>query len=184
MNKAPARKRQMKQQEADDAAEKVLIRNNDEDKEYGAPKPLDPPKKPDSPYIRKLKKVLLAVLTVVVLLTICTILSFTVFFKIDDITVEGKTRYEYNDIISASEIKLGDNLLLCNTSPGAEKIKNKFPYIEGVEIEKHLFNKINIKVTEAKPTSIIESDGKYIVLGKSGKVIEIGNKKQYDVPCF
>ncbi len=182
INKAPARKRPMKQNEADDAAENVLIRDNREAEEHDVPQPLEPPKKPDSPYIRKLKKVLLALLTIVVLLSICTALSFTVFFKIDDITVQGKTRYNTNEIIAASEIKMGDNLLLCNTSPGVNKIKDKFPYIEDVEIEKKLFNQINIKVKEAEPTSVIESDGKYIVLGKSGKVIEINNKKVYDVP--
>lgn len=184
IKKAPAKKRPMKQQEADDAAEEVLIKDHGDDQDYDAPKPLDPPKKPDSPYIRKLKKILLGFVTIVVLLGICTALSFTVFFKIDDITVQGKTRYKSDDIIAASEIRLGDNLLLCNTAQGSERIKDKFPYIENVTIEKQLFNHININVTEAKPTSIIESDGKYIVLGKSGKIIEIDDKKLYDVPAI
>lgn len=183
IRKAPAKKRPMKQQEADDAAEEVLIKDNNDDQDYDAHQPLEPPKKPDSPYIRKLKKILLAFVTIVILLGICTALSFTVFFKIDQITVQGKTRYNSDEIIAASEINTGDNLLLCNTSPGCDKIKDKFPYIENVSIEKHLFNQINIKVTEAKPTSIIESDGKYIVLGKSGKIIEINDKKLYDVPA-
>ncbi len=143
-------------------------------------RPLSPPKEPVKPYVRRFRKFILAAVTIVVLLGICVVLSLTVFFKIDEINVEGNTRYELTDIEEASMISKGDNLLLCNTSYGAENIVKKFPYIESVEIEKKLFNKINIKVNEATPSFVIESDGKYIVLAKSGKIIEINDKKTYD----
>ena len=146
-------------------------------------RPLAPPKEPVKPYVRRLRKFLLAAGTIIVLIAICVVLSLTVFFKIDEINIEGNTRYELAEIEEASMISKGDNLLLCNTAEGAEKIVNTFPYIESVEIEKKLFNKINIKVNEAKPSLVIESGGKYIVLAKNGKIVEINDKKTYnDVP--
>ena len=180
-NKRPARKRPMMQQEAYEEQKRFLEGEKDET-DYLDARTLEPPKKPLSPYARKLRKVLLAFVTIIILLGICMILAFTVFFKIDAITVEGKTRYKNDEIIKSSQISLGDNLLLYNTSPAADNILNDFPYIETVDIQKRLFNSINIKVTEAKPTSIVESGGKYIVLSKSGKIIEITDKKTYDVP--
>ena len=143
-------------------------------------KPLAPPKEPVKPYVRKFRKFLLAAATIIVLLAICIVLSLTVFFKIDEIIVTGETRYDKSKIISASLINKGDNLLLCNTSDGTENIIRKFPYIENVEIKKQLFNKINIQITEAEPSSVVESDGKYIVLSKSGKIIEINDKNTYE----
>ena len=146
-------------------------------------RPLAPPKEPVKPYVRRLRKFLLAAGTIIVLIAICVVLSLTVFFKIDEINIEGNTRYELAEIEEASMIIKGDNLLLCNTAEGAENIVNTFPYIESVEIEKKLFNKINIKVNEAKPSLVIESGGKYIVLAKNGKIVEINDKKTYnDVP--
>lgn len=145
---------------------------------------LDPPKKPPSPYVRKLKKFFLGFITIILLLGVCMILSFTVFFKIDTIKIEGKTRYKTEDIIKSSQINTGENLLLYNTGSAVKNIQNDFPYIETVDIEKRLFNSINIKVTEAVPNSILKSGGNYIVLSKSGKIVEIAGKKSYDVPMI
>lgn len=181
--KREPKKRTMKQSEADAAAEKILERPHRRDEDIREVRPLAPPKQPASPHMRKIKRILLAVGTIIVLVAVCIVLSMTVFFKIEEITVEGKSRYDKDDIIASSMINIGDNLLLCNTSLGAERIKKDFAYIEEVQIEKKLFNKINITVTEAKPASIVESDGKFIVLSKSGKIIEINDKKKYNVPA-
>ena len=147
-------------------------------------KPLPKAKAPNSPLKRMLKRLLFYTITVLVLVSVCFVLSITVFFKIDEIEVEGDTRYPVEDIISSCKIEPGDNLILCNTSPGESEIWKKFPYIESVNIRKKLFNKIVIEVQEAVPTSLIESDGKYVLLSESGKIIDISDKKQGDVPII
>ena len=179
----PAEPRPVGQDEADRRAMKALEQEKRE-KRRGAPvqKPLAPAKKPQSPYMRRLRRIVLAVVMMLVALTVCAVLCLTVFFKIEEITVEGKTRYDKEDIIASSMIESGDNFLLCNTAPAESAIKSKFSYIENVVISKKLFNKIIISVSEAKPSTEIESDGKYIVISKSGKILEINKKKKYDVP--
>ena len=143
-----------------------------------------PAKAPSSPRVRKIKRVLFYIVTILVLVVICALVSLTVFFKIDSIQVEGRIRYESDEIISASMIKQGDNFILCKTSPGEREIYEKFPYIEEVDIYKKLFNKIIIRVKEATPTSIIESGGKYILLSESGKIIDISTDRQSNVPII
>ena len=144
------------------------------------PRIITPPKEPVNPYIKKIRRFLLGAVTILILVAVCVGMSLTVFFKIDEITVEGKTRYDNDKIIAASMINEGDNLLLCNTSPGTKKIQEEFPYIEEVDIQKNLFNKINIKVTEAKPSYVVENNNKYLILSKKGKIIEIDSLNKYD----
>lgn len=145
-------------------------------------KALPPAKAPITPQRRKLKRLLFYAATIIVLVSVCCVLSLTVFFKIDSIEVKGETRYDSDKIISSSSIKLGDNLILCNTSPGEKNIRKEFPYIETVSINKKLFNKIEINVKEAVPASIIESSGKYILLSETGKIIDISSERQCSVP--
>ncbi len=141
-----------------------------------------PAKEPMSAKKRKIRRIVFYVVTVVIALIVCSLLSLTVFFKIDEIYVEGTTRYSAEAIIAESMIQKDDNLILCNTAPGEKKIVEKFPYVEDVDIKKKLFNKIAIVIKEAKPTSIIENNGKYYVLSKKNKIIEINDKKTYDIP--
>ena len=141
-----------------------------------------PAREPISAKKRKIRRIIFYVVTLVIALIVCSLLSLTVFFKIDEIYVEGTTRYSAEEIIAVSMIKKDDNLILCNTSLGQKMIIEKFPYVEDVDIKKKLFNKIAIVITEAKPSSIIENNGKYYVLSKKNKIIEINDKKIYDIP--
>ena len=146
--------------------------------------PIVPARQPESEKKRRIKRIIFYVSAMVIALIICSLLSLTVFFKIDEIYVEGSTKYSENEIIAASMIKKNDNLILCNTAPGEKNIVEKFPYVDSVDIQKRLFNKINIKITEAKPVSMIKSGDKYYVLSKKGKIIEIDSDKKYNIPVI
>ena len=175
LNEAGSYKEEMSfQGEIDKSAENMLKRPARESSLHYV-KPLPPAKEPKSPYKRKVLRVLFYSVTIFVLVTICCILSLTVFFKIDEIEVKGKSRYSGDEIKASCMIKQGDNLILCNTSPGEKNIWEKFPYIEKVNINKELFNKIIITVKEATPTCVIESEGKYVLLSESGKIIDISD---------
>ncbi len=175
MNDAGSYKEDMAfQGEIDKSAENMLKRPPRESGLHYV-KPLPPAKEPRSPYKRKVLRVLFYAVTLLVLVSVCFVLSLTVFFKIDEIEVKGKSRYSGDEIKSSCMIKQGDNLILCNTSPGEKNIWEKFPYIEKVTISKELFNRIVITVKEATPTCVIESEGKYVLLSESGKIIDISD---------
>ncbi len=168
----------------DRSAEEILKRPHQRESALHFMKPLPAAKAPISPYKRKLKRLLFYSFTVLFLVSVCIVLSLTVFFKIDEITVDGETRYNTEDIIESCMIEKGDNLILCRTSPGETNIWKKFPYIESVSIRKKLFNSIVITVEEAVPTTVIESNGKYVLLSESGKIIEISDKKTDGIPMI
>lgn len=135
---------------------------------------------------KKRRRKILAMYTsmVMIIAMIAAVLCLTVFFKIDSITVEGKTRYSSDEIIDASGIAIGTNLLLCNTEPSKEIITKEFPYIESVSIKKNPFNSVTIYVEEAKPTTAIETNGKFYILSAKGKIIEILDSNKYNVPLI
>ena len=168
----------------DRSAEEILRKPQQRESTLHYQKPLPAAKAPSSPYKRKVKRVLFYAATLLLVVSVCIVLSLTVFFKIDEITVEGETRYKTEDIIASCMIEQGDNLILCRTSPGESNIWQKFPYIESVSIRKKLFNGIVISVEEAVPSTVIESGGKYVILSESGKIIDITDKKQEDIPMI
>lgn len=108
----------------------------------------------------------------------------TLFFKIDSISVEGKTRYSTEEILEHCGVEKGQNLILCDTETGAADIEKTFPYIEDAWIERKLFNSVIVHVKETKPASVVESNGKYVVLSKKGKILEIADTMKYDVPLL
>ncbi len=142
------------------------------------------PAKPFSAKKRRRKIFALYSSMVLIILLIAAVLCLTVFFKIDSISVEGKTRYSSNEIADASGITIGTNMLLCDTDSGIDVIKKKFPYIENVSIRKNPFNSVTIFVEEAKPTTAIETNGKFYILSESGKIIEILDTNKYKVPLI
>ncbi len=166
------------------AEDEVKIEESIEEQAEEEEEPITPAKEPESAKKRRVKRIVFYVCTLTAALIVCSMLSLTVFFKIDEIYVEGSTIYAAEDIIAESMIKKDDNLILCNTSPGEKNIVEKFPYVEKADIQKKLFNKIAIKITEAKPASMIKNGDRYYILSKNGKIIEIDTEKKYDVPMI
>lgn len=82
---------------------------------------------------------------------ICLILALTVFFNTNEIRVVGNERYSLDEVITASEIETGDNLLRMNREKIYEKIKSRLPYISEVKIIRELPSTVVIKVTETGP---------------------------------
>lgn len=158
-----------------------------EKKQDAKPKKKRKMKRSSKPFsAKKRRRKILAMYSsmVVIILMIAAVLCLTVFFKIDSINVEGETRYSTEEIIEASGITVGTNLLLCNTEPGKEVITKNFPYIESVSIKKNPFNSVTIYVEEAKPTTAIETNGNFYILSAKGKIIEILDNNKYNVPLI
>lgn len=112
------------------------------------------------------------ILFVVVCVTI--IACVTVFFKVNSVTVEGKTRYSDSRIISASGIAVGDSLLLTGNKAENSIITN-LPYIGKVTISKTLPDRIILKVSECKANCAFAVDGGYL-LANDDKVLEKTDK--------
>ena len=72
----------------------------------------------------------------------------TVFFRVEDVTITGNSRYTSEEIQTASGIKTGDNLFHMNKFQIEEQMRHGLPYLEEVSIQRHLPNGVEILVKE------------------------------------
>ena len=96
-----------------------------------------------------------------------------VFFKVDVIEVEGSSHYTDEEIISASGLSAGDNLVMLNKAAAASQIKAWLPYVEQVQISRRLPDRAIITVTECDAVAAAVSEtGQWWLLSGDGKLLE------------
>lgn len=116
------------------------------------------------------RKIFYAVMIFVVII-IGVVLSLTVFFNIATIEVKGESIYSTEEIISASGIKVGDNLFLLKKSDVQTNVCEKLPFIGSVTVKNSLPSKVVLTVKQTSIKCAVESDGGYIMLDETGKVL-------------
>lgn len=112
-----------------------------------------------------------AVLTVLVLV----VLSLTVLFNITSIKVThaGKN-YTADQIIMASGLDIGDNMVRTNFNSVADRIESSLPYILEAKITKKLSGEVKISVTDTSEAFIVDfGKGDFLVTDKNGKALKI-----------
>lgn len=127
----------------------------------------------------KLKRKILFYSGLVISITaLIVILSLTVFFKINTITVEGNKKYSVKEITAVLPISKGTNLFICDTEKAAQKLSENLPYIYDAQITRKLPGTIKVKVTETpRIYSIKNKDSTYTLLDGKFKVLETSAKK-------
>lgn len=121
--------------------------------------------------------------TILIVLTIGA--GSIIFFKVSTIDVylhesSGEvtplgenSRCTQEDIVTATGIQAGDNLLLLNRSATAEKVLSGVPYVSSVSIEKKFPSTLNIVITESEALAAIETDGNtWWLVDARGKLLE------------
>lgn len=106
------------------------------------------------------------------ILLLAALLALTVFFRVDTITVEGVQKYRAEEIIAGMDVKQGDNLYLWNKVKVCDAMLEKFPYLQTVQIRRHLPNTLVVTVTECTASVAVASDNGFLLLSKEGKVLE------------
>lgn len=111
------------------------------------------------------------VLFILSIIALC-VLSVTVFLNITTINVSGGSTYTVEEIVSAADIEVGDNLIVLSEEKISQKLQIKLPFIDEVKLEKTLPDKVKIIVKETKE-EIFFSNGKDIYsANKKGKIIK------------
>lgn len=111
------------------------------------------------------------VLSVLVMMAAVAV-ACVVFFRVNSVEVTGNVRYTAQEIIEASGIKLGDNLITLSRSRVSASICTQLPYVEGVAIRRTLPDGVVLKVTERVAAASVESaEGRWLV-STQGKLLE------------
>lgn len=93
-------------------------------------------------------------------------------FTVSGIAVAGNTRYDDKAIVGESGLKLGQSVWSVNKAAAAKKIEATFPYVEKAVVKSPSFNTITIEITEARVLGAMYGDGKWLIVGSNGKVLE------------
>lgn len=99
-----------------------------------------------------------------------------VFFRVNEIDAEGGVRYTKEEIIAASGIKTGENLVLLNKNKIAREILGTLPYVDEVAIRRQLPDTVELSVSECTPVASIQSEGDWWLMDVNGKLLEKGNQ--------
>ncbi len=111
----------------------------------------------------------------VLLAAVAIVAALTLFFKVEHVEVSGNQRYMAEEIISASAVQKGDNLILFDKYGASQRIYTQLPYITAVRINRKLPDTLLVEVTETQAAAAIHSADAWWLLGISGgemKVLE------------
>lgn len=112
------------------------------------------------------------ILLLLIVIITGVVLSLTVFFKIQNITVTGQAIYPPEELIATSGILTQENIFKVETQAPVENILARYGYIEEVRIRRRLPDTIVIEATPAKPLAAILSGGEYTIISTKGRVME------------
>lgn len=117
---------------------------------------------------------LLLHLATVAAVVIALVIGITLFFKVDadKILVSGNAQYSEWDIVQASGLKDGENLLTFNRSAAAARIRLELDYVESVRFGIKLPDTVLIEVNEIEVTyAVKDTKDDWWLISSGGKVV-------------
>lgn len=120
----------------------------------------------------KRKRLIIRSTLVGIFLVAGLIIGLLLFFNINKISVTGDAVYSSEEVISASQIEMGDNLIFLSKQRVNKLITEKLPYVGAVKIKRRLPAHLEIQVTKTDAVYGIAQNGYYDLLDKNGKVLE------------
>lgn len=128
--------------------------------------------------VKRNRRILAGVVVFIIAALIGVVLSLTVLFKITSVNVvkPGKI-YGTQDIINASGLEIGDNILTTKFDDAEQRIEKILPYVLDAKISKNILGKVNITVTDDKAEVIFAANNGYALADVNGKVLEVLKEK-------
>lgn len=122
--------------------------------------------------VKRNRKILSAVCIALGVVAVAVILSITVLFNISSIKIAGTgTTYGEKEIIMASGLNVGDNMVRTNFEKVEERIEKGLPYVMDAAISKTLSGKVTIKITETKAAIAVAVDDGCVIADAQGKTL-------------
>ena len=121
---------------------------------------------------RRRKRNILFLPVAFVLVCLALVLGLSVFFKVSVIEVEGNSLYTDEEVIEASGIQMGDNLLFVNRFSVDGRILSRLPYVDRViSVDRSLPNRVTITIQESTAMAVLDVDGTDWILDQNCKVL-------------
>jgi hypothetical protein len=104
---------------------------------------------------------------------ILAVLSFTVFFKIKTLQIDGSSIYTADEIAAASGIVSDAPLLLLDRAGVKKILLDSFIYIDDVKVSAHFPDTAAVSITPSVAAASIETERGWLLITKSGKTLEL-----------
>jgi cell division protein FtsQ len=134
---------------------------------------------------RKRKMNLYGFIVVLLVLAAGITMCYTFLFNISEIRVSGESdQYTAEEIVTASGISKGDNLLRLNVKEKEQNILNELLYIETAEIDRDFPSSLEIKVSKCVPAYNIVYDNSCLLVSQKGKILADNSFITEGLPIF
>lgn len=121
---------------------------------------------------RKRMNSLYGLIVIILALTVGITVSYTFLFNISEIRVAGESEeYTAEQIVEASGISEGDNLLRLNTKASEQKILDTLLYVETADVNRDFPSSLVITVTRCVPAFNVPYDKGTLLVSKKGKIL-------------
>ena len=97
-----------------------------------------------------------------------------IFFRVNQVTVTGNRRYTEAQIVDASGVKVGDNLLLVNKPQTVRSIARRLPYVKSVTPIRLLPDTLELRIVESVAVARIQDGEAWWLVDDRGKLLETG----------
>ena len=108
----------------------------------------------------------------VLLVAAAVAVACVVFFRVNSVEVSGNVRYTEEEIIEASGIWVGDNLIALSRSRVSAAICTRLPSVENVSVKKVLPDRVVLRVSERVAAASVESSEGRWLISAQGKLLE------------
>lgn len=110
---------------------------------------------------------------IILLIAVAAALSVTLFFKVENVCVEGIDRnYGQDEILRAGDIQLGQSLILFSTKRTEEKLTSSLPLISSVKVRREFPDTVVIDVRISDYNMAICYDGGYLIVSENLKITD------------
>jgi len=97
-------------------------------------------------------------LLIMLALVAAIVLGVAIFFQVNDVQVQGNRIYSAEQVIEASGLENGDNLLMVNRASVVGNVQAQLPYVQKVSVGRILPDTVVIRVQESEIAGIVEAD--------------------------
>jgi len=130
-------------------------------------------------------------LAMVILIAVSVVLACTVFFRVEEVEVEGNARYSAEQILTVADVEQDSNLILTPGDQIANRIYKSLPYVDHVDVQKRFPTTIRLVITESQPVAVIPAatvvtteegeettveNGDIWIIDSSGKLLETADE--------
>ena len=106
------------------------------------------------------------------LVTAALVAACVVFFRVNRVEVEGNFRYTEEEVIAASRIRVGDNLIALPKGQIATRILLGLPYVQSVTIDRILPDGVLLSVQEHLAAAAVCDGSTWWYISSRGKLLE------------